>query len=69
MKDAYQLLNSKIKYVFSKTMQPTDSNVTVISANNFRAGKPLFENIQIKKSNLILLNTKDYKSGVILVKI
>lgn len=33
IKDAYQLLNSKTKYVFSKTMQQADSRVTVIGSD------------------------------------
>lgn len=111
IRDAYQLLNSKKKYVFSTTMKNEPAGVVVIDSNirdrvmeikqqpgkniwlyggagiattflNLNLldeirlaihpvllgkGKPLFQHIE-QKQDLILLESKKYKSGVTLVK-
>jgi dihydrofolate reductase len=111
IRDAYNSMNSKTKYVFSKTMKNDKYGATIISsgikekvleikqqqgkniwlyggaeiATTFfnldlidelrlaihpvilGKGRALFENIE-KKNDLVLLETKNYKSGVMLVK-
>jgi dihydrofolate reductase len=111
VKDAYNSMNSKTKYVFSKTMKNDKYGATIINSDIKKRvleikhqpgkniwlyggakiattffnldlidelrlaihpvvlgkGKALFENIE-KKNDLVLLETKDYKSGVMLVK-
>ncbi|HZV69660.1 MAG TPA: dihydrofolate reductase family protein [Saprospiraceae bacterium] len=111
IKDAHKLMNSKTKYVFSKTMKDDNSGAIIIDSDIEQRvleikkqvgkniwlyggakiattffnldlvdelrlaihpvilgkGKPLFQDID-KKQDLTLLEIKDYKSGVILVK-
>jgi dihydrofolate reductase len=110
IKDAYKLMNSKQKFVFSKTKKDDNTNAVFINSNikervleikeqrgkniwlygganlaitflnldlidEYRLvvhpvilgkGKPLFQNIE-DRHKLILLDTKSYKSGIIML--